>query len=160
MASNMTLQNTGRNLNWAAIEIELDRTGAAVLHGLLSPARCQALAALYDQEQGFRNRVVMARHGFGRGEYRYFAYPLPPLVQELREDLYEGLSPIANRWHERLGGAAARPVRPGRRPCYCAMGQAILIVCTRTYTGKMSSRCRSQSCSPSPAAISRAASSS
>jgi uncharacterized protein len=109
MASNMTLQNTGRNLNWAAIEIELDRTGAAVLHGLLSPAQCQALAALYDQEQGFRNRVVMARHGFGRGEYRYFAYPLPPLVQELREDLYEGLSPIANRWHERLGLAARFP---------------------------------------------------
>jgi hypothetical protein len=111
MASSMTLQadDTPRNLDWATIETELDRTGAAVLHGLLSAAQCQALAALYDQDQGFRSRVIMARHGFGRGEYRYFAYPLPPLVQSLREGLYSGLSPIANRWHERMGLAARFP---------------------------------------------------
>jgi hypothetical protein len=111
MASGMILQadDAAPDLDWAAIEAELDRTGAAVLRGLLSAAQCQALAALYDQDQGFRSRVIMARHGFGRGEYRYFANPLPLLVQHLREGLYSGLSPIANRWHERMGLAARFP---------------------------------------------------
>jgi len=107
----MTLQadDAPRDLDWAALETELDRNGAAVSPGLLSPAQCQALAALYDQDRGFRSRVIMARHGFGRGEYRYFAYPLPGLVQRLRERLYAGLSLIANRWHERMGLAARFP---------------------------------------------------
>jgi uncharacterized protein len=111
MASIMTLQahHAPRDPDWAAIETELNRNGAAVLRGLLSAAQCEALAALYDQDQGFRSRVIMARHGFGRGEYRYFAYPLPPLVQSLREGLYSGLSPIANRWQERMRLAAQFP---------------------------------------------------
>jgi hypothetical protein len=69
----------------------------------MSDADCDRIAALYDVENGFRSRVVMARHGFGQGEYRYFSYPLPPIIQDLRTDLYPHLAPIANRWHERMG---------------------------------------------------------
>ena len=74
-----------------------------MLPGLLSGAECDATAALYGPGPAFRSHVVMARHGFGQGEYRYFAYPLPPLVQALRTMLYPRLAPIANRWHERMG---------------------------------------------------------
>ena len=84
------------------MEDALDREGWAVLGGLLEPAQCRALIALYDDAARFRSKVAMARHGFGRGEYKYFAYPLPPLVAELRETLYPRLAPIANRWNERL----------------------------------------------------------
>jgi hypothetical protein len=69
----------------------------------LSPAECAALAAAYDDDAAFRSRVVMARHGYGRGEYRYFAYPLPDLVATLRTALYERLAPIANAWNAALG---------------------------------------------------------
>jgi hypothetical protein len=80
----------------------LDRDGYAVLPALLDPTRCAALAALYDQAAAFRSRVVMARHGYGQGEYKYLAYPLPPVVQELRERLYPRLAPVANGWQRRL----------------------------------------------------------
>jgi hypothetical protein len=86
----------------SGMEATLDREGWAVLGGLLDPAQCRALVALYDDDARFRSKVVMARHGFGRGEYKYFAYPLPPLVAELRETFYPRLVPIANRWNERL----------------------------------------------------------
>jgi hypothetical protein len=89
--------------DWARIAAELDEQGWAVLPGLLDQAACEAVAALYDREDIFRSRVVMARHGFGRGEYRYFAYPLPATVERLRTALYPRLAPIANGWHERLG---------------------------------------------------------
>ena len=89
--------------DWAAIAAALDEQGWAVLPGLLEATECDATAALYDQPAHFRSQVVMARHGFGRGEYRYFAYPLPDLVQSLRTALYPRLAPIANRWHERMG---------------------------------------------------------
>ncbi|HEY0596571.1 2OG-Fe(II) oxygenase, partial [Sphingopyxis sp.] len=89
--------------DWTEIAAALDRNGWAVLPRLLSHAECDATAALYAQEAGFRSHVHMARHGFGRGEYRYFAYPLPPLVAELRAALYPRLAPIANRWFERMG---------------------------------------------------------
>jgi hypothetical protein len=69
---------------------------------MLTPAECHNIAALYDREDGFRSKVVMARHGFGRGEYKYFAYPLPPHITELRETLYPHLAPIANRWNEAM----------------------------------------------------------
>jgi hypothetical protein len=88
--------------DWAAVADALDQEGWAVLAGLLSPSECRALTAIYDEEKAFRSTVVMARHGFGRGEYRYFAYPLPPLVAELREAFYPRLAPIANRWNELL----------------------------------------------------------
>jgi hypothetical protein len=73
------------------------------MEALLTPDECEALAALYDAEQGFRSRVIMARHGYGQGEYRYFAYPLPPLVTELRTDLYRRLAPVADDWNARMG---------------------------------------------------------
>ena len=88
--------------DWKQVEADLDAQGWAVLPALLSRAECDATAALYDGE-GFRSHVVMARHGYGRGEYRYFAYPMPPLVERLRTALYPPLAAVANRWHERMG---------------------------------------------------------
>jgi len=96
-------------LDLDAMAAALDREGWAVLPRLLSDAECDDIAALYAGEAGFRSRVLMARHGFGRGEYRYFSYPLPPLVAMLRERLYPSLAPIANRWHERMGMAVRFP---------------------------------------------------
>ena len=87
----------------------LDAEGHALLPGLLAPAQCAALAALYPQDALYRSTVVMARHGFGRGEYRYFAYPLPPLLAELRQALYPRLVPTANRWNQLLGRALHYP---------------------------------------------------
>lgn len=91
------------SLDWTRIAAELDARGWALTGPLLSPAACADLAALYDQPGLFRSRVVMARHGFGRGQYQYFAYPLPGPVQALRESLYPPLAMVANRWAERLG---------------------------------------------------------
>jgi len=90
------------SLDWQDLAVQLDARGYAVLPGLLSVAECRALAARYADADGFRSRVVMARHGFGRGEYRYFAYPLPAPVAQLREALYPPLAGIANRWHASL----------------------------------------------------------
>ena len=90
-------------IDWAAAEQALDGHGCAVLPGLLDAAACRALAARYDEDGLFRSRVVMARHGFGRGEYKYFSYPLPSLIQALRTAAYAHLAPIANRWHQRMG---------------------------------------------------------
>jgi len=90
-------------LDWPAVERDLDGQGSAVIPGLLSPAECDAIAGLYAQEAGFRSRVIMGRHGFGRGEYRYFAYPLPDLIQDLRTELYPRLAPLANRWNALMG---------------------------------------------------------
>ena len=90
-------------IGWAAVSANLDAQGWAVLPGLLSTSECDDIAALYQVGVGFRSHIVMARHGFGQGEYRYFAYPLPPLVQEIRTALYPQFAPIANRWHERMG---------------------------------------------------------
>jgi hypothetical protein len=84
-------------------EQELDNQGYAVLPSLLAPEDCAALAALYETDAAFRSRVVMQRHGYGQGEYRYFAYPLPETIQQLRTALYPPLAAIANRWHEQLG---------------------------------------------------------
>lgn len=94
---------TGLKQDWNRIAAELDEQGWARLPGLLASGDCEKVAALYDQDEIFRSRVVMARHGFGRGEYRYFAYPLPSTVQTLRIALYPNLAPIANGWHARLG---------------------------------------------------------
>src|SRR4051812_35671307 len=77
-----------RTCDWVSTERSLDAHGHAVLPGLLTGAQCDDLAALYPEEERFRSRIVMARHGFGRGEYKYFAYPLPPLLEELRHALY------------------------------------------------------------------------
>lgn len=90
-------------LDWIRIGAELDGRGWALTGPILKPETCQGIADLYLQDAGFRSRVVMARHGFGRGEYKYFSYPLPDVVQRLRQRLYGPLSTIANRWAERLG---------------------------------------------------------
>jgi hypothetical protein len=82
---------------------ELDARGSAVIPKLLEPDECVALAALYPRDDVFRNRVVMARHGFGRGEYKYFSYPLPPIIAKLRPILYAQLAPLANEWNTRMG---------------------------------------------------------
>ncbi|HEY7889271.1 MAG TPA: 2OG-Fe(II) oxygenase [Steroidobacteraceae bacterium] len=88
---------------------QLDSAGCAVLPSLLTPGACRELAELYLDDSRFRSRVVMSRHGFGRGEYKYFAYPLPPLVAELRTALYPHLAPVANEWSRRLGGEHRYP---------------------------------------------------
>lgn len=90
-------------LDWTALTSELDAHGCAVIPALLSAAQCEATAAMYPDDSRFRSRVVMARHGFGRGEYKYFAYPLPPVVDGLRGTLYPRLAPVANRWNEAMG---------------------------------------------------------
>jgi uncharacterized protein len=99
----MEMTNRAAAIDWPTVAADLDRQGWALLPRLLTDAECDGTAALYETEDGFRSRVVMARHGFGQGEYRYFAYPLPPLVAGLRAALYPYFAPIANRWHERLG---------------------------------------------------------
>jgi uncharacterized protein len=89
-------------IDWSEATSDLDAQGCAVLKGLLSPAECNALAALYPNEKIFRSRVVMGRHGFGRGEYKYFSYPLPDLIAQLRPLLYARLRDLANRWNEAM----------------------------------------------------------
>lgn len=96
-------------IDWAAIATDLDRQGWATTGEVLSPVECADLAARYDAPDGFRSRVVMARHGFGQGEYRYFAYPLIAPVADLRGALYPHLAPIANRWEAALGREARFP---------------------------------------------------
>ncbi|UFZ06866.1 2OG-Fe(II) oxygenase [Bradyrhizobium ontarionense] len=90
-------------IDWALVEHELDARGCAVLTQLLRPDDCRALAALYPDDIHFRSRVVMARHGFGRGEYKYFSYPLPDPIAQLRPQLYAHLVPFANRWNATMG---------------------------------------------------------
>jgi hypothetical protein len=96
-------------LAWPTVEVDLDAAGFARIPGLLSAGECEELAALYASDGIFRSRVVMSRHGFGRGEYRYFAYPLPGMVQQLRTQFYARLRPVANRWNESLGSKARYP---------------------------------------------------
>ncbi|WP_043287630.1 2OG-Fe(II) oxygenase [Paraburkholderia oxyphila] len=88
---------------WADAAASLDRHGNAVLPSVLHAGQCEQLAALYARDDCFRSRIVMARHNFGRGEYKYFAYPLPPLLERLRHALYRRLAPIANRWNRQMG---------------------------------------------------------
>ena len=86
-------------LDWERLTADLDGQGSAIIEGLLSAEECSALAALYDTEKLFRSRVIMGRHGFGRGEYKYFAYPLPEIISVLRTAFYPCLASIANRWN-------------------------------------------------------------
>lgn len=95
--------------DWAGVERSLDERGNAVLPRLLTPAQCRQLADMYPSEDAYRATIVMARHGFGAGEYKYFAYPLPPLLEGLRHALYWRLVAVANRWNERLGVDARYP---------------------------------------------------
>jgi uncharacterized protein len=96
-------------LDWAAMEADLNANGWAGTGALLAPEECEALTALYKSKEAFRSRIVMARHGFGRGEYQYLAYPLPDVVEDMRRALYPPLAVIANRWNEALGLPARFP---------------------------------------------------
>jgi len=87
-------------LDWAGLTAQLDAYGCASTGALLTPMEATALSALYASDALFRSRIIMGRHGFGRGEYKYFAYPLPDIVAALREALYPPLADIANRWNE------------------------------------------------------------
>jgi hypothetical protein len=98
-------------VDWERISRNLDDQGNAVIERLLSDSECRLVAGWYAHDELFRSRVVMASHGFGRGEYKYFCYPLPPLVATLRELLYPQLAPIANRWNERLAVETRYPPR-------------------------------------------------
>jgi hypothetical protein len=89
--------------DWQAVATELDSYGCAVLPNLLSLEECSAIAALYPDERHFRSHVHMARHGFGKGEYRYFKYPLPALIDGLRTELYPHFAGVANDWNRRVG---------------------------------------------------------
>lgn len=97
------LGGPAETVDWQTVSAALDAEGWAILPKLLAAEECDSVARLYGKENIFRSHVVMARHGFGRGEYKYFAYPLPPLIESLRTNLYRRLAPIANAWHEALG---------------------------------------------------------
>jgi uncharacterized protein len=90
-------------IDWPAIATHLDGNGWAVLSNLLSPDECGLVSCLYSADDVFRSHIMMARHGFGRGEYKYFSYPLPEIVASLRTALYPQLAPVANRWNESMG---------------------------------------------------------
>ncbi|HVW29296.1 MAG TPA: 2OG-Fe(II) oxygenase [Polyangiaceae bacterium] len=102
-AASKRLEARVARADFAAVERSLELDGAAVLPGLLTRTECKALAALYGDDARFRSTVVMSRHGYGKGEYRYFAYPLPDPIALLREKLYPRLVPIADRWNAALG---------------------------------------------------------
>ncbi|KRA81704.1 proline hydroxylase [Altererythrobacter sp. Root672] len=95
--------------DWDAIAADLDREGWAVLPGLFEDGDCDTIAGLYGPSDTFRSQIHMARHGFGQGEYRYFAYPLPSLIEATRTALFPYIAPIANGWHERMGLEARFP---------------------------------------------------
>lgn len=97
------LAATLQAIDWPALHAALDAQGHAQLPGLLSPQTCRELAAFYSRREHFRSRVVMARHGFGQGEYQYFSYPLPVQVETLRAGIYPRLVPLANRWNQAMG---------------------------------------------------------
>ena len=97
------------SLDWQAIANDLNESGNALLRKVLTASECEALASLYQSDEPFRSRVVMARHGFGRGEYKYFRYPLPEILQLLRTALYDKLAPIGNQWNQAMGVSTRYP---------------------------------------------------
>ncbi|MGS1010690.1 2OG-Fe(II) oxygenase [Achromobacter anxifer] len=108
--------------DWDAVEDGLGRDGFAVLPALLTPAHCETLASGFFDESRFRSRIVMERYAFGRGEYKYFSYPLPDMVERLRQSLYPRLAPIANRWHAAMKMKERFPPTHGefREICHAA----------------------------------------
>ena len=115
---------TGSTPQWNTIAGELEARGFAVVPSLLDADACAGVRARFDDDGAFRNTVVMERLGYGRGVYRYFRYPLPPLVERLREDLYARLAPVANAWGEALGGGVRYPATLAEFIAHChANGQ-------------------------------------
>ena len=98
-----TIETRVQDLDWPALSADLDANGWAILKSLLSADECALISDLYNDERRFRSHIIMARHGFGRGEYKYFSYPLPDLIAGLRTAMYPHLAPIANRWNESMG---------------------------------------------------------
>ena len=96
-------------VDWASVACDLDANGFAIMPKLLSRAECRSVSDTYSEDTHFRSRIVMARHGFGRGEYKYFAYPLPDRIAKLRAELYRDLANIANRWNQNMGIAIRYP---------------------------------------------------
>jgi hypothetical protein len=109
IASVKSIAERVKAIDWKQVSQDLDAQGSAVIERLLSRDECETLAALYPKDELFRSRVVMGRHGFGRGEYKYFSYPLPNLVAGLRIALYPDLVPIANRWNNAMGVGVQYP---------------------------------------------------
>ncbi len=122
--SSTPLQERLANLDWRAIEQDLDQQGNALIPALLNQHECAELSGHYPRHDLFRSHVLMARHGFGRGEYKYFRYPLPPPISELREQLYGYLAPQANRWNEQMNLPITYPADHARFLARChAAGQ-------------------------------------
>ena len=115
----MTIQNRLARLDWKAIEASLWEQGYARIEPLLAPKECEALIALYGKNEYFRSRIEMRRFRFGEGEYKYFKYPLPPLVQGLRDHVYPRLAGIANAWSKALGGPGDFPMSHGQLLTVC-----------------------------------------
>ena len=111
VASHDDIAGRVADVEWPKVEADLDAQGAAVIKRLLTSTECRDLASLYHHDDLFRSRVVMARHGFGRGEYRYFDYPLPQPIGALRGSVYEHLAPVANRWYDAMRMTARFPDR-------------------------------------------------
>ncbi|MBI1203366.1 MAG: proline hydroxylase [Rhodopseudomonas sp.] len=105
------MKNHIDKIAWSTVTADLNSNGCAVIENLLTPLQCRQLAALYPDDNGFRSRVVMARHGFGKGEYKYFSYPLPDTIASLRTALYSPLAVIANDWNARMGLDARYPAQ-------------------------------------------------
>lgn len=99
------------SLDWHSIIGNLNNSGNALLKNVLTPQDCEALASMYGNDEQFRSRVIMSRHGFGRGEYKYFSYPLPDILQSLRSSLYERLVPVANLWNQQMGIETRYPAK-------------------------------------------------
>ena len=160
---------------WPAIEVAPRRARLGHLPGACSrPRECRDVAALYPDDRRFRSHVVMARHGFGRGEYKYFALPAARRSSRgCATALYPRLAPVANRWNEALGidvrvpadarasssRGATTPASAGRRRCCCSTARATSTRSTRTSTASTCSRCRWRSCCRGRARTSRAGSS-
>jgi uncharacterized protein len=102
-------QTRVNRVDWTRIHSDLDLQGWSLVPQLLTLAEADLIASLYKNEEIFRSRIIMNQHGLGRGEYKYFSYPLPPLIQALRTATYPYLAPIANRWHQRMGNEARFP---------------------------------------------------
>jgi len=109
-ALKLGVQGRRAGTTWDRIERDLDARGFAVIENILGPRDCRYVSGLYPHDSLFRSRIVMARHGFGRGEYKYFAYPLPALIADLRGAVYPALSRVANRWNENMGIGVRYPV--------------------------------------------------
>jgi hypothetical protein len=153
------IQTRVDRVDWTRVHSELDLQGWSLVPQLLTLAEADLIASLYKNEKIFRSRIIMNQHGFGRGEYKYFSYPLPPLIQALRTATYPYLAPIANRWHQRMGDearfptstlrfsrAATRLARPVLHRCSSSMDRRTTTACIETFMGSTSSQYRSRCC--------------